>query len=276
MAKTGKKSKRNKQLDIAKNEKRALREEADLDSKTFNRDEAVSTASKSQPEKSNATSVGTHQRTPVPSVAKRESVAAKLSSHASTLLAIAAGIVVLLGIVMFGFEGGKQAVPTIGGVLNEQVPAKTANIVFMLDTLFPIFFGAGLIVFASSFQSRGNRPLVRLILTVLMISILADFVENSLAYSVMNGGDVSPLKFPATVIKYAGLAIAGVMLSCLVARVNSLATSVHVILRYVFPISVSLLIAGIGGETVRIIVGASFPVILLILAVYATKRAEDT
>lgn len=201
------------------------------------------------------------------------SVTNMLAAQASILLSIAAGIGILLGFAALGLPGGREAVPTIGGVLYSVAPIETARIVLALDTLFPVFYGAGLAVLATSFKTRGNRPLVRLILTTLLVVVVADFSENALAFGVMAGEPISPFMFPLTVIKYASIAFASVMLSSVAPRDGGFGWVVHILLRYIFPVLIALLIAGVGGNVVREIVGASFPVSLLLLALYAGDQA---
>ena len=198
-----------------------------------------------------------------------------LLSVSAIVLALATGIAVLLGIASFALPGGSEAVPAMGGVLQANVPPGTARWVFFLDTLFPIAFGSGLAIFATSFQSRGNRPLVRLILTALLVGVVADFSENALVFRALTGGDTLSLQWPITVVKYAVIAFAGVMMSAIVFGNGMLGRAVVVVLRYVFPILIAALVAGIGGRTGADIVGASFPLALLLLAVYANNLSAS-
>ncbi len=92
--------------------------------------------------------------------------------NASILLALATGIAILFGLSMALLPGGNDAVPAMGGVLKATAPMQTAQIVFLLDILFPITFGAGFALFATAFQTRGNRSVVRMILTALLLVVL--------------------------------------------------------------------------------------------------------
>ena len=103
---------------------------------------------------------------------------------ASYLLAVAAGLAFLFGATMYMAPGGREAVAVMGGVLEATAPEATNRWVFMLDTLFPIFFGSGLACFIAAFTTSDNRPLVRAALTVLIAAVLADFSEKCLGVSV--------------------------------------------------------------------------------------------
>ncbi len=198
-----------------------------------------------------------------------------LLQTASILLAIATGIAVLFGVVMLMLPGGSDAVPAMGGVLQTTAPLKTTQIVFFLDILFPITFGAGFALLATAFQSRGNRPVVRMILTALLFVVLADFSENALVFKALTGGETHTVQWPLTVVKYAMLGISAVLLSSIILVQGTLGTVVMIFLRFVFPFSIAALVAGIGGRVGGDVVGAIFPVGLLLLAVYANGLAAD-
>lgn len=197
-----------------------------------------------------------------------------LLSTASVLLAIATGIAILFAVVMAFLPGGQDAVPAMGGVLQATAPLKTAQIVFFLDILFPITFGAGFALLATAFQTRGNRPIVRMILTALLFVVLADFSENALVFKVLTGEETLLVQWPLTVIKYAMLGISAVFLSSILVVSGLLGTIVMLFLRFIFPISIAILLAGIGGRFGSDIVGASFPLGLLLLALYANMLAS--
>lgn len=194
--------------------------------------------------------------------------------NASVLLAIATGIAILFAIVMAFLPGGIDAVPAMGGVLQATAPLKTAQIVFFLDILFPITFGAGFALLATAFQTRGNRPIVRMIITALLFVVLADFSENALVFKALTGGEIYPVQWPLTVIKYAMLGISAVLLSAIIVVSGVLGTIAMLFLRFVFPISIAILVAGIGGRLGSDLVGATFPLGLLLLALYANSLAS--
>lgn len=197
-----------------------------------------------------------------------------LLSNASVLLAIATGIAILFAIVMAMLPGGLDAVPAMGGVLQTTSPLKTAQIVFFLDILFPITFGAGFALLATAFQTRGNRPIVRMILTALLFVVLADFSENALVFKALTGGETYPVQWPLTVIKYAMLGISAVLLSTIMVVSGIMGMVAMLFLRFVFPISIAALVAGMGGRLGSDVVGASFPIGLLLLALYAKALAS--
>lgn len=217
---------------------------------------------------SEASSVSENKTQPIPKISS------KLLSNASVLLAIATGIAILFAIVMAALPGGLDAVPAMGGVLEATAPLKTAQIVFFLDILFPITFGAGFALLATAFQTRGNRPIVRMIITALLFVVLADFSENALVFKALTGGEIYPVQWPLTVIKYAMLGISAVLLSAIIVVSDVLGTIAMLFLRFVFPISIAILVAGIGGRLGSDLVGATFPLGLLLLALYANSLAS--
>lgn len=207
------------------------------------------------------------------------SISATSKNHldnASILLALATGIAILFGLSMALLPGGNDAVPAMGGVLQATAPMQTAQIVFLLDIIFPITFGAGFALFATAFQTRGNRPLVRMILTALLLVVLTDFAENALVFKALTGGETYAVQWPLTVIKYAMLGLSAVLLSTIVIVHGTLGAIAKIFLRFVFPVSIAILVAGIGGRVGGDLVGATFPLGLLLLAVYAkTLSAEN-
>lgn len=194
---------------------------------------------------------------------------------ASILLSIATGIAILFALIMAFLPGGNDAVPAMGGVLQATAPLQTAQIVFALDILFPITFGAGFALLATAFQKRGNRPVVRMILTALLFVVLADFSENALVFKTLTGGETYEVQWPLTVVKYALLGLSAILLSSIIIVNGALGMLAMIFLRFVFPISVALLVAGIGGRMGGDIVGATFPIGLLLLAVYANTLSSD-
>ncbi len=213
------------------------------------------------------------QKADTPAVEEAEKLNTHLLSSASYLLAVAAGLAFLFGATMFMAPGGREAVAVMGGVLEATAPETTNRWVFMLDTLFPIFFGAGLACFISAFITNDNRPLARVALTVLVAAVLADFSENALAFQLLNGDEVFPVQFIFTCIKYAGLGLAGAITATLVDTDGNLGKAVWAALFIVFPILAALLVSGIAGAPGREIAGSFFPFILLLLAIYANRLA---
>lgn len=197
------------------------------------------------------------------------SASSNLLSTASILLAIATGIAILFAIIMGTLQGGQDAVAAMGGVLEATAPRQTAQIVFFLDILFPITFGAGFALLATAFQTRGNRPIVRMILTALLLVVLADFSENALVFKALTGGEIYAVQWPLTVIKYSMLAISAVLLSSVITVQGAMGRLVIVFLRFIFPISIAALVAGFGGRIGSDVIGATFPLGLLLLAIYA-------
>ncbi|MDJ0613971.1 MAG: hypothetical protein QNJ29_09860 [Rhizobiaceae bacterium] len=278
---------------LAKQEKRALRAEADRarfqrsDRKTLaeasNKTAPVAAIAPRKPLGSADESGSVGKNSTVVSNSdpcSKSVINHQLAQQASILLAIAAGIGVLMGLVLAFVPGGETAIMATGGVLeaNAQiadVPKTTAGLVLGLDTLFPVFFGGGLAVLVTSIQSRGNRPLVRLILTALLVAVLADFAENSLVYKLLTGEGESSFQWTATVIKYASIAFAGVTLATVLPITGALGHLAHIAIRYVFPIGIAVLLSGIGSDVLKHIVGASFPAILFILAFYAGQLSGE-
>jgi len=196
------------------------------------------------------------------------------------LLAFAAVVFALLAAVFLLLPDGKAAVSSIGGLAETVAPMttapleRTAQITVLLDTLFPILYGSGLAVFATALQSRGNRPLVRLILTALFVVVVTDISENAIIKTMMNGGAPLAVQPLFTMVKYAGLGFASVMLSAIVPRIGFWGQFAHFLLLYAFPISIAALVAGIGGETVQAIASGIMFATLIVLALFARNLSS--
>lgn len=198
-----------------------------------------------------------------------------LLSNASLLLAIATGIAILFAVVMAVLPGGQDAVPAMGGVLEATAPLKTAQVVFFLDIVFPITFGAGFALLATAFQTRGNRPIVRMILTALLFVVLADFSENALVFKALTGGDTLAVQWPLTVVKYSMLGISAVLISSIMVIKGIMGIVSMLFLRFFFPLSIAILVAGVGGRMGSDVIGATFPLGLLLLAIYSKMLSSE-
>lgn len=197
-----------------------------------------------------------------------------MAGHAAFLLGIATCIALALGFAMFGLEGGRVGVPAMGGVGDVQIPLHSAQVILFLDIIFPIAFGSGFALLTTSMQSRGNRPLVRLILTAVLVAVVSDFLENALVYSTMIGEEPYLLRWPLTVVKYSGLAFAAVMLSAVMPIVGLAGNLVHLLIRFVFPLAIAVIISGLGGQAMADAAGATFPVTLFMMAIYARQLSS--
>lgn len=198
----------------------------------------------------------------------------ELFGIAATILSIAAGIGVLIGVSTIFLPEGKEAVTAIAGLGISDVSSRSVQIAFLLDTLFPLFYGAGIILLVSAFQRRGNRPLVRLILTGLLFAVIADFAENGLVLSSVSGGEQSMLLWPLTVIKYGLIALVGILISSLLDRSEAFSSFISLLLRYLFPIAIGVLVSRLAGENIETLIGASFPILLFLLAAYSNSKSS--
>lgn len=235
----------------------------------------VSQTSSSAPTKSVVNEYDSGKRSigSVQSLRDQSSVQVKkrLLGVSSVMFAVATGLSILMGLVIFYLPDGKDAIMAMSGMLQATADERTARIVFLLDILFPISFGAGAALMAAAYQIRGNRPLVRLFLIALLVAILADFSENSYVYQMLLGSEPATAQWSLTVIKYCLLGFAGVLLSVIIKPVGFLGNLCILILRFVFPVSIAVLLSGLGGVHTTEIIGAGFPVLLLLLALFALK-----
>ena len=190
------------------------------------------------------------------------------------LLSVAAAVGILMILFALVAPQGMEAIRVIGGVSAEPVAPATAKWAILLDIAFPLFYGSGLALMVGAYQTRGNRPLVRVILTALMLAVLADFAENAVAYSVMSGSEVPTLFGVLTFAKYGLLAWSGILLSVLIPGEASFGKFVVFLLRYLFPISIAVIVSGVGGDFARHLIGALFPVTLIVLSVFVTDQAD--
>ena len=199
-------------------------------------------------------------------------------SYASLSLFIATGIAILFGVIMVLFEGGKDVVPAMGGVLPPDgldVPYKTSQLVFLLDILFPISFGSGFAFLAVSHKVSGNSEIVKMIILILFLVVVSDFSENALVFSTLKGGDTLLVQWPLTVLKYSLLGFSAVLMSSLIKQTNLLSKLCILFLRFVFPLSVAALVSGIGGRVGSDLVGATFPLGLFLIALYARQQSLE-
>lgn len=200
------------------------------------------------------------------------SVRTGLLSTACTVLAAAALISVAMIAAALLLPDGKAAIHAIAGMPNGPASASSMKWALLLDTLFPLAYGSGLALLVAGLQSRRNRPLVRIILGTLALAVTADFAENALVYSAMTGlGEPSVFRFSLTVVKYGLLAFGGVLTSAVLLPAGVTGAVVSVVLRYLFPAGIAVIVSGVGGEQVRTLAGLGFPVVLMVLAVYAMK-----
>ncbi len=199
-----------------------------------------------------------------------DSTQAWILSAATILLTTAAAVCVLMILAVMLLPDGRLAAAAIGGFPSSLPQARTMQWFMLLDTLFPLFYGSGFAALAAGMQIRGNRPVIRLALTAILIGVVADFAENSSIFSAMQStGDVPGHVQLLTVIKYASLAFAGVLISAVMPAAGVIGILARTATRYVFPVGIAIMVSMIGGEIARGLVGLGFPVGLILLAVYA-------
>lgn len=199
---------------------------------------------------------------------------AGLMREAAILLILATAVSGAMVFASFALPDGLAALRAIGGFITGPAVPETMRLVFGLDILFPVFYGASFAVLATAVQSRGNRPLVRIIITSVALAVIADFAENALVFNAMDSGEISSAHFPLTVIKYALLVFAGAMLSAVLPVTGALGLLVHWLLRYVFPVAGAVLISGAAGDEGRDAIAGTFPLMLALLAAYAWRNAS--
>ena len=200
----------------------------------------------------------------------------KLLLIASQLLFIAAGVSALMIACLFLLPDGLKAVPSIGGLAQENVIESTARIVFSIDLLFPLMFYGGLMMMAVAFQTRGNRPLVRLSLTALLIVLTADCVENVLALEGMLQNNWSVFLKPVSIIKFIILAIAAILISAIINTSGMFGKLVAAILRFIFPVLTVMSLSGLKFEYSEYTGAIILTVLLLILAQYAFMQSSSS
>jgi len=154
----------------------------------------------------------------------------------------------ILGLLIFGTDG-PQAVATMGGIPAGKPAIESVRLMLAFDTLLPISYGAGFVLLAVGFA--GSRTPVGLVFAAILftaIGVSMDFIENGMAMnSVINGSD--PVFF-ATIIKYGALGISAVLLSAILEPKSVVGKIAVPVLRFVTPISLSILMSGWGGENV--------------------------
>lgn len=295
MAKTGKKAEAKK---LAKQQKRALRAEADKarfqssDRKSISAIVGNREAQAVLPHVDEThADLAKHDPHTQPHSASQDNqtvVKQSLALNASVILAMAAGVFILMMIMVIQqIPGAETAARAFGGDLfgAELSPISDIGRVFLfLDILFPMFLGAGFGMLVASRQTRGNRPLVRITLSVAVIAVLADLSENALVFSAMNTKAVPAFQIIFTVVKYAGFALAGVLASAILPVRGLWGWIVHILLRFVFPVVAALAISKIGaaeffGYDQKIVsagIAGCFLTTILALAIYAAIMSDES
>lgn len=263
MARNPKLSKKNKIPKLSKKERKALLDEA----QALDAMQSDTTSTPAQPVKKVPEKI-----VEAPRESRKEP---GLLGHASVTLSLAAGFGFLMLLAALFLPDGISAVRATGGFPEGAVSQQSAQIVLTLDTLFPTFLFAGLALLVTGFQSRGNRPLVRLILTALLVVMISDLAENALVFIAVTGGEANAFQPTLTAVKYAVLAFAGIMLTALLPIKDSLGQFVHVLLRYAYPLGAAFLLSGLGGPVVRDVIAVLLPIAVLVLAIYSQQRADS-
>ena len=156
-------------------------------------------------------------------------------------------MVCVLGLLLFGTDG-PQAVATMAGVPTGKPAMESIRLMLAFDTLLPISYGAGFVLLAVGFaSSRTPRGLVWATIVFTVIGVSMDFIENGLAMNASIYG-AEPVHF-ATIIKYGALGISAILLSALLEPKSAVGKIAVPVLRFVTPISLSVLLSGWGGET---------------------------
>jgi len=158
--------------------------------------------------------------------------------------------------------------------ISQRFSETSYNLLLNASTLLAIASGiAILFALVMAVLPGGNRPIIRMILTALLFVVLADFSENALVFKSLTGGQTLAIQWPLTVIKYAMLGISAVLLSFIMVIKGIMGTISMLFLRFVFPISIAVLVASIGGRIGSDVIGATFPLGLLLLAIYARQQS---
>ena len=210
-----------------------------------------------------------------------------LARNASIVLSLAAGVFILMGMLVAAkVAGAEDALRAFGGNFlqaPQNLVPDISRLVLLMDTLFPMLLGAGFAMLLSSVQERGNRPLVRLALTAVLVGVLADFTENALVFSGLQDNTVSPFQIIFSILKYGMFALAAVLASALVPVRGVMGWMVKLLLLFVFPFAAALSICKIGAinvfgieeKMITAFIGVVFLVTILSLAIYAALLSED-
>jgi len=132
-------------------------------------------------------------------------------------------------------------------------------------------------------QTRGNRPLIRLALTVALFGVLADFSENALVFSSAVGNAALPIQTVFSVIKYGSFALAGVLAFAVIPNRGKLGLPVKALLLTLFPVSAALAVANMGAnglfgleaKVIATIIASVYLGTMLILAYYALILGKE-
>ncbi len=162
-------------------------------------------------------------------------------------LMASAAMICMLGLLLFASDG-PQAVATLAGVPTGSPSHATLKMMLAFDTVLPISYAAGFILLGSGLaKNEDTRRLLPPLFLFVFIGVSMDFIENGIAIgAAFNNGAIMPF---ATILKYGGLGIAAFILSVILEPKSFLGNMAIPIMRYVTPISLALLLSGVGGET---------------------------
>lgn len=176
---------------------------------------------------------------------------AELFRVAAQLLLMA--IVALVGMtVLASTKTDGQAVLLAFGGLEfldgaKQFDLRDVRLAYALDTMFPLFYGSGLIVFLTALSGGQNRPLVRILILAVLIAAASDLAENRYIYLFFRDGQVMPAFVSGfTALKYGLLVLSSAALSALLPPREGAFKFLLWILRFALPISIALAFGEFG------------------------------
>ncbi len=171
----------------------------------------------------------------------------QLFAARDAFLLASAAMVCMLGLLLFGADG-PHAVATVAGVPTGNPPASSLKMMLAFDTVLPLSYAAGFVLMGSGLaRNKASQRLLLPLFLFVFIGVSMDFIENGIAMgAAFYEGSIMPF---ATILKYGGLGIAAFILSVILEPKTMFGNLAIPVMRFVTPISLALLMSGVGGET---------------------------
>ena len=187
------------------------------------------------------------------------------------MLAVAACVAMIcIGAV---FPRAIDAFQVIGGKSAGADP-QWLRIALFADFVLPTAYGTGMVLLACALGGEGVRGLAASIAAIAaLIGTSADYCENGLVvFQVANAGRAA---LPFTLVKYGTLAISFGLIGALLPANNAFMRLVSLLLRYLTPLSLALLVSGLGGPAVDIGFGLALATTFLLVALVCRQLAQS-
>ena len=207
----------------------------------------------------------------------------ELAGYAFYLLVLTLVTAAIIAVASIMLPGGKAAILALSGINSGSLLPNTLQTLTALDVIFPIYYCGSLMLLVTSLQVRKNRPLVRILLSVILIVAVSDFFENALVATGKSNSLAQAIQPVFSVLKFGALGLAAVLFSAVLPAIGKFVDVTRFLTRYAVPVGVGAIIydlvgvehSGIAFELGGLLILATM-VSLTLLAANLAKPANDT